>query len=367
MNTFTFQRPFESHVHGRDGHLLQAVAPLTARQFWGAIFEPNLKPPITTGKQARVYIERIKAATAEYPDFQAFVLGYLTDSLDVEDLYESLLDGSLLGVKFYPRGATTNSDSGIEDVRSLYTSGTKQFDCINAVVAADKVIQLHCELNFRLDGSELDPYDKEGYFFAEIMPRLQEAHPNAKFSCEHLTTAEAVHYMLKNGGPNLGCSITAHHLLHDRRDMFRGGLRPDLFCLPVLKRYEHWEALIALVSGNHSFVYAGTDSAPHDRRTKESDCCSGGVFTAHAAIEFYAEVFYRHLHLGPGFENFVSVHGPKFYGFEPSDESCTLVRNPWTVDDELHYSINSDGVDSIRPHGYSKNPEERMKLTWKLV
>ncbi len=252
-------------------------ARMTARQCWGAIFEPNLRAPIITGLHAKNYAQQIREVTeAVNEHFKPYVLLYQTDTLDPMEVANALNDGFAFGTKFYPRGATTNSHNGIADVSLLWTPGTRPYEVLRAVGAAGRVRQLHCELNFDLDGNELDPYEKEPYFFKEIMPRLLDAHPDGKWSCEHLTTAEGAAFMRKHGGPNLGCSITPHHLLFDRRDMFRGGLRPHLYCLPVIQPSEHLEALLDLVHQNLPFVYAGSDSAPHDRRKKECDCCSGG-------------------------------------------------------------------------------------------
>lgn len=364
-NTITIRRGFDSHVHGRDGSLLQTVGPMTARQFWGAIFEPNLEPPITTAAMARSYRDRILAACADTPDFKPYVLAYLTDTLDPEDLAAGLVDGSFFGAKFYPKGATTNSDKGILDVRTLWTVGTPQFELIRVLAKSGRVIQLHCELNFDLDGNELDPYEREPYFFRHILPVLMNRHPDAKWSCEHLTCKEGVQFLVKHGGSNLGCSITPHHLLYDRRDMFRGGLRPHLFCLPVIKDVSHLRALRAFVTGGHPFVYAGTDSAPHDRRKKECDCCSGGVFTAHAAVELYAQAFDLAGALDDRFGQFLSVNGPEFYGLPVSDECITLERIPWKVDELIRYS--DDPEDVVRPHGYEGNPDNRVSIEWRIA
>lgn len=363
-DTVTIKKPFDPHVHGRDGNMLEAVAPLTARQFWGGIFEPNLKPPITTADQARAYRDRIYSATRGL-EFTPFVLAYLTDDFDPRELARGLEEDVFSGAKFYPKGATTNSESGIVDVTTLWEEGSRQFDLIRILSDYGSVCQLHCELNHSLDGTELDPYDKEAYFFKEVMPRLIDAHPDARFSCEHLTSKEGAQFLLQNGGRNLGCSITPHHLLFDRRDLYRGGLCPHFYCLPVIKREEHNQALLTLIAYGRPFVYAGTDSAPHDRRNKEAECCSGGMFSAHAALELYAQALE-----GTGaleddrFERFLSYNGPDFYGFPRSEETVTLVREPWTVDSAILYS--EDPNDVIVPIGYHSDPEKRLVLNWKM-
>jgi dihydroorotase len=367
MKSFIMRKPFDAHVHGRDGALLSMVAPMTAREFAGAIFEPNLSPPILTGNDARAYLARIILACADTPDFNPSVLLYLTDNTDPEMVYESIRSGACVGVKYYPRGATTNSDSGIADVSTLYTPGTKQDECIRAVGDAGGVVQLHCELNFTLDNTplELDPYRKEAYFFDHVMPQLCERHPDVKLSCEHLTSKEGAFFMGRYGCNFLGCSITPHHLLLDRRDMFRGGLRPHLFCLPVIKAEEHREALIDLISEGYGHVYAGTDSAPHDRCKKEADCCSGGVFTAHAATPLYAQALDgAGLIEGPRFEEFMSLNGPRFYGIPASEAKIQLAQIPWQVDELIQYGANE--TDVIWPFGYDTKPENRSLFLWQV-
>ncbi|MDO8623932.1 MAG: dihydroorotase [bacterium] len=365
-DTVTVDKGVETHVHGREGLLLKTVVPMTARQCSVAIFEPNLSTPITTRSHARGYRHEIEDVTSAYPNFTPYILAYLTDTIDPDELAQGCSDGDFIGLKFYPQGATTNSDSGVVDVRTLWTPGTQQFNAVQAVHSSGKVVQLHCEVNYDLAGNELDPYDKEGYFFAEIMPRLLDAH-TGKFSAEHLTTEEGVQFMYKHGGPRLGCSITPHHLLCDRRDMFRGGLRPHLFCLPVIKRSRHREALINLAFGSYAmpFVYAGSDSAPHDRRKKESDCCSGGVFSAHAAMELYLEAFKQNGVTNEYiYHRFLARNARSFYGLPASDDSITFVHDPWTVDEMIHYS--DDPADVIRPFGYENNPKDRKSIQWKL-
>lgn len=366
LDRITIRKPFDAHVHGRQGALLRRVAPMTARQCSGAIFEPNIVPPIATREQGARYKQEIRDACRAYPDFAPYVLAYLTDTMDPDDLAAGLADGTFIGAKFYPKGATTNSESGIVDVRTLWTAGTRQYDLVRALAENGKVLQLHCELNEDLAGNELDPYRKEPYFFQHIMPRLLEAHPDAKWSCEHLTSRDGAQFMRKHGGERLGCSITPHHLLYDRRDMLRGGLRPHLFCLPVIKEARHQEALLLLATRGYPFVYAGTDSAPHDRRKKECDCCSGGVFSAHAAVELYATAFERIGALDNGvFEQFMSLNGPEFYDLKPSSERITLAREPWTVDDLIRYS--ADPEDTVRPHGYEPDPAARSPIPWRIV
>lgn len=363
MDSLIVRRSFDPHVHGRDGDMLKTVGPMTARQFWGAIFEPNLDPPITTGEQGQAYLERIRAACGS--QFKPYLLGYLTDSLDPVGLADALADGTFIGAKFYPRGATTNSHNGIEDVTTLYTPGTSQFACLEALASAKKVLQLHCELNFDLEGRELDPYRKEAYFFEKIMPRIIDVHPQLRISCEHLSCKEAAHFMRSNGSVQPGCSLTAHHLHIDRRDMFRGGLRPHLFCLPVVKAEEHRMALLELAIDPLPFVWAGTDSAPHDRRRKEAECCSGGIFTAHAAIELYAEAFDGMGALDGRFEKFMSVNGPVFYGLKPSNEEVRVERAEWTVQEPIRYSPDSDDI--ISPYGYHPDLKQRHVFQWKVA
>ena len=361
MKEFSISRPFDAHVHGREGALLKKIGPMTARQFWGAIFEPNLAQPVTTAARGKEYLREICEACGSH--FQPYLLAYLTDEIDPEDLLAGIDEKTFIGMKFYPRGATTNSHNGVADVRSLFTRGTRPYEAIQVCAAAGKVVQLHCELNFSLNGDELDPYHKEAYFFREIMPRLRDEHPDARFSCEHISCLEAVSFMRRYGGEKLGCSITPHHLLHDRRDMFRGGLHPHLYCLPVIKSQRHNASLCRFIAKGYPFVYAGTDSAPHDRHKKECDCCSGGVFTAHTAVELYAEAFARAHALDYRFERFMSFNGPAFYDLEPSGERITLVPKEWTEGHLIHYS--ADRQDVIVPYGYDKDPAKRHRFLWK--
>ena len=364
--TITLRKPFEAHVHGRQGEILKTVAPMTARQFWGAIFEPNLQVPITTRTQARNYRQEIMHACSAYPDFKPYVLAYLTDTIDPDELAYGCADGDFLGLKFYPRGATTNSDSGVVDVRDLWKPGTRPFNAIRAIHGAGKVVQLHCELNFDLSGHELDPYRKEKYFFREVMPRLMDAH-DGKFSCEHLTTRHGAAFV-RDHGPSgrIGCSITPHHLLLDRRDMFRRGLWPHLFCLPVIKRERHRRALMHLALSGLPYAWAGTDSAPHDRRSKETECCSGGIFTAHAAIETYLKAFEREGLLNKHFLNrFFSASGPEFYDLRQSEEEITFAKEEWSAETLIQYSENPE--DTIRPFTYKNNRNEDEPFSWKLV
>src|SRR3989344_165046 len=362
MTSIRIRRPFDTHVHGRQGKLLSTIAPMTAAQFWGAIFEPNLVPPVITADDGNQYREQIQIVCRAY-DFVPFVLSYLTDTVNPDELGRALADGAFIGTKFYPRGATTNSENGVQDVQTLYTPGCPQFDALCAIAANGAILQLHCELNYDFNGNELDPYRKEAYFFAEVLPRLIDAHPDLKISCEHLTCSEGAVFLRENGGPRLGCSITPHHLLYDRRDMFRGGLRPHVFCLPVVKAEEHNRELLDLVTSGLPFVYAGTDSAPHDRRKKECDCCSGGLFSAHAAVEFYAESFDRRNALDDRFEQFMSINGPIFYGLEPSDGYLELTAEPWAVDSTVQYS--DDPEDVVWPMGYHPDANQQFPLCWR--
>ncbi|NCN52659.1 dihydroorotase [Candidatus Parcubacteria bacterium] len=357
MDTMKILKPFDAHVHLRDGELLRAVVPFTARQCWGAIAEPNLKPPITTRAQARSYADRITAAAG--PDFVPFVLAYFTDTLDPQEFVDGLTEGDFFGVKFYPRGATTNSENGIEDVSLLWTRGTRQFDIIEATKTTRGVVQLHGEANFTKGGEELDPYDKETYFYTEIMPRLQDAHPQVKFSGEHITTSEAAAYARKNGGEYFGVSVTAHHLLIDRRDVYRGGYHPHSFCLPVVKRVRHTEALHELLYGDHSFVWAGSDSAPHDWKNKESECCSGGVFSAPAMVELYAQAAENIGLQKLALERFLSRNAPAFYTLTPPQEYITLEKTLWDFLGHIEYGDSP--TDYVRYWDY---PELKWRMKY---
>ena len=325
------RKPVDMHHHFRRGDILALVAPMVAKRFAGAIVMPNTVPPITSAEMAMEYQSEIRDALGD-SKFGLLMTLYLTDTLDLEDIESSIFMRDIHAVKYYPRGLTTNSESGVKDPASLWTVGTRPYEVLRILARNTAPLLIHAADGFDKNGSELDPYDQESHFIRETLPRIIDAHPNLKVSVEHLSTKEGAAFMEKNGTRQLGCSITAQHLLLDRRDVFRGGFRPHRSWWPVIQSQEHKEALQELVRQCHRFVWLGSDSAPHPVGKKESDCCAGGVLMAHAGIELYAEAFEA---MGDGMLNaleyFASLNGPKFFGFPPSNEYISLVKEDWVV------------------------------------
>jgi len=328
MNTLTIRRPDDWHVHLRDGALLQTVAPATARQFARAIVMPNLRPPITTTAAARDYRERIRAAVqagggaALAAAFTPLMTAYLTETIDPDDLELGHRQGVLTAVKLYPAGATTNSDAGVRDLGA-----------ITPVLETLERIGMPLLIHGEVTDSAIDIFDREAVFIERVLEPLLRRHPGLKVVLEHITTSDAVD-VVRTGPANLAATITPHHLHINRNALFAGGLRPDLYCLPVAKRELHRIALrAAATSGNPKF-FLGTDSAPHPREAKESACGCAGIYNAPCALESYAAVFEAENALDR-LEAFASEHGPRFYGLPLNDGTVTLERTPQTVPERL--------------------------------
>jgi dihydroorotase len=334
IDSVTMIKPADMHQHVRQGAMLKLVAPMVARRFYAAIIMPNTVPPITTAHMMSMYFDEIETVLRkERRKMQLLMTMYLTDTLGPVEVLRAL-DLGLAGVKYYPRGLTTNSDSGVADPVSLWTPGTSPYEVLGILADRGAVLLLHAADGFDTKGTELDPYDQEEHFMMQTLPRIVDAHPDLKISVEHLSTATGAdkmrHYGKSSNG-RIGCSLTAHHQLLDRRDLFRGGYRPHRDWRPVIQPSEHTQELRRLASEDLSFVWLGSDSAPHPRAKKESDCCASGVLMAHAGIELYAEAFDAIQALDNRFERFASINGPRFYGIEPSTEQISLIREPWTV------------------------------------
>ena len=324
MDRLTLIRPDDWHLHLRDGPALAAVLPDTARRFARAIVMPNLKPPVTTTQQALHYRERILGALPDDAVFEPLMTLYLTDDTPPEEIGRAKLSGRVFGVKLYPAGATTHSDEGV----------TRISRCFHAI---EKMEQMGLPLLVHGESTDpaIDVFDREKAFLEEVLGPLLERFPQLKVVLEHVTTRDAVQYV-EVTGPNVAATITAHHLLMNRNALFMGGIRPHHYCLPVLKREEHREALVeAATSGNPKF-FLGTDSAPHSRQAKETDCGCAGIYTAHAAIELYAIAFEEAGALDR-LEGFASQFGAQFYGLPPSRDTITLVREDWKVPDTLPF------------------------------
>lgn len=325
MTSLTLTRPDDWHLHLRDGEALAAVTGASARQMGRAIIMPNLKPPVTTTEQARAYRQRILAALPEGSRFEPLMTLYLTDDTPAEEIERAHASGLIQAVKLYPAGATTNSASGVTDLAHCDAA-------IGAMARLGMPLLVHGEVT----SAEIDIFDREAVFIERVLKPLLERHPDLKVVFEHITTADAAEFVA-SAPSSVGATITAHHLLFNRNHMLVGGIRPHYYCLPILKRERHREALLgAATSGNPKF-FLGTDSAPHAQGDKESACGCAGAYTAPAAIELYATAFEQAGALDR-LEGFASHHGPDFYRLPRNADSVTLVREPWRVPESLPYA-----------------------------
>jgi dihydroorotase len=320
MQSLTINQPDDWHLHIRDGLMLQTVLPHTARQFARAIIMPNLKPPVTTTRQALAYRERILAALRSDRDFEPLMTLYLTDNTSAAEIREARQSGYVHAVKYYPAGATTNADSGVTDIRKVYAT-------LEAMAEQDMPLLVHGEV---VDNT-VDIFDREKIFIDRILNPLRERIRQLRIVFEHITTREAVQYVL-SANDNIAATITPHHLLFNRNAMLVGGIRPHFYCLPVLKRQIHQQALIeAATSGNPRF-FLGTDSAPHAQNAKETACGCAGIYSAHAALEFYALAFEQAGKLDR-LEGFASRFGADFYHLPRNSGRVTLIKETWRIPD----------------------------------
>lgn len=324
MNKISLTRPDDWHLHLRDGAAMAAVLPDTAQQFARAIVMPNLRPPVTTTELAAAYRQRILDALPSSLNFEPLMTLYLTDNTSADEIAKAKASGFIHGVKLYPAGATTNSDSGV----------TSLDHCEKALAAMEKLgvpLLTHAEVT----DSDVDVFDRERVFIERHMIPLLKKFPALKIVFEHITTKDAADFVAAAPN-NVAATITAHHLLMNRNDMFKGGIQPHHYCLPILKREEHRVALVkAAVSGNAKF-FLGTDSAPHARHTKEAACGCAGMYTAHTAMELYAEAFEKENALDK-LEGFASFYGADFYGLPRNTEQITLVKESWKVPESLPF------------------------------
>ena len=331
MDTLTLTRPDDWHLHLRDGDALRAVVAASARQFARAIVMPNLKPPVTTVAHAAAYRARILAALraaapddAACADFEPLMTLYLTDRTDPDEIRRAKDSDVVRAVKLYPAGATTNSDSGVTSMAAVSR-------VLEAMQAVDLPLLIHGEV---VDPG-VDVFDRERVFIDEVLEPMRRDFPALRVVFEHITTREAADYVRDAPG-RIGATITAHHLLYERNALFRGGLRPHWYCLPVLKREVHRRALLeAATSGNPRF-FLGTDSAPHARHLKEHGCGCAGCYTAPHALELYAVAFEQAGALDR-LEGFASHHGPDFYGLPRNAARIELRREPWSVPEALPF------------------------------
>jgi dihydroorotase len=344
MTTLTLRRPDDWHLHLRDGDALAAVLPHTARQFARAIVMPNLRPPVTTTAAAADYRARILAALPAGLAFEPLMTLYLTDRTDAAEVVRAKASGIVHGCKLYPAGATTNSDSGVTDIRRIGA-------VLEKMAEVGMPLQVHAEVT----AADVDVFDRESRFIDDVLAPLQSRLPQLKIVLEHATTRAAVSFV-RAAARNVAATLTPQHLLMNRNAIFAGGVRPHHYCLPVLKREADRVALLAAATSGDPRFFLGTDSAPHARLTKEAACGCAGIYSAHAAIEFYAEAFEAAGALDR-LEGFASEFGPRFYGLPLNDGRITLEKRDWTVPTQYPFA----GGDTLVPLRAGES------LAWRLT
>lgn len=344
MESITLTRPDDWHLHLRDGAALAAVVADSARRFGRALIMPNLRPPVTTVAQALDYRRRILAAVPPELRFEPLLTLYLTDNTTHGEIDAAKACGAIHGVKLYPAGATTNSDAGVTDLAKC-----------TAVLARMEVLGLPLLVHGEATDPEVDIFDREAVFIERVLTPLLKDFPGLKVVLEHVTTQDGIEFV-RAGDARLAATLTAHHLLLNRNALFQGGIRPHHYCLPVLKRERHRVALLAAASSGSPKFFLGTDSAPHSRRTKEAACGCAGCYTAHAAIELYAEAF-ASIGALDRLEGFASHFGADFYGLPRNADRITLVRRPGVVPPILPYG----GEEDLVPFRAGEN------LAWSLI
>ncbi len=320
----TITRPDDWHLHLRDGATLAAVLPDTARRFARAIVMPNLKPQVVTVSQAQAYRERILAAVPAGLAFEPLMTLYLTEETTTEEIVRAKASGIVHAVKYYPAHATTNAEHGVTDI-------TRSYPIFAAMAQQGLPLLLHGEVT----SPDIDIFDREAVFIERHLQPLVRAFPDLRVVLEHITTSVAADFV-SAASANVAATITAHHLLLNRNALFAGGIRPHHYCLPVLKRETHRRALVAAATSGSAKFFLGTDSAPHPRHAKEAACGCAGIYTAHAAIELYAEAFDAVGALDR-LEAFASFNGPDFYRLPRNRDTITLERSAWTVPDEVSF------------------------------
>ena len=317
----TLTRPDDWHLHVRDGDILNDVVPATAACFGRAIIMPNLVPPVTTAADATAYRERILAA-ANGTEFEPLMTLYLTESMTAQTIRDARAAG-VVAAKLYPAGATTNSDSGVKDIRNIYPVLEAMADC-------GMLLLVHGEVT----DADIDIFDREKVFLERVLAPTLEAFPSLKVVLEHITTADSAEFVRQHTGDNLGATLTPQHLMYNRNHMLVGGIRPHLYCLPILKRNRHQQALRDAVASGDKRFFLGTDSAPHSKDRKEAACGCAGCYSAYGAIGLYADIF-EELGILDKLEAFASFNGPDFYGLPRNTDTITLIRDPWTMPAEL--------------------------------
>lgn len=334
MQTLTFTRPDDWHLHLRDGAALDTVLSHTARQFARAIVMPNLKPPVTTVALAAAYRDRILAALPAGLSFEPLMTLYLTDNTAPEEITKAVESGFVKAVKLYPAGATTNSDAGLTAIEKAYPA-----------LAEMERLGLPLLVHGEVTDPAIDLFDREKVFIDTVLAPLLARFPALRVVMEHITTADAACFVA-SAGENLAATITAHHLLYNRNAIFQGGVRPHWYCLPVLKRETHRQALVEAATSGSPRFFLGTDSAPHTRNAKEAACGCAGCYTAYAALELYAEAFENAGALDK-LEAFASFNGPDFYRLPRNPDTVTLQKVEWTVPQDYPY-LESDTLVPLR-------------------
>jgi len=343
MDRLTLRQPDDWHLHLRDGAALASVLPHTAAQFARAIVMPNLTPPVTTTALAAAYRQRILAARPAGSRFEPLMTLYLTDRTDPREISKARASGIVHGCKLYPAGATTNSDAGVTDISNIY-----------AVLEAMSELGLPLQVHGEVTRPDVDVFARENRFIDAVLEPLTARLPGLRIVFEHVTTQAAVEFV-RSKPANVAATITPQHLLLNRNALFQGGIRPHHFCLPVLKRESDRLALLDAVASGDSSFFLGSDSAPHARSAKESACGCAGIYSAHAALELYAEAF-EAIGALPRLEAFASLHGPSFYGLPPNEATVTLERSQWKVPE--FYPFANETIVPLRAGG---------TLGWRLV
>lgn len=322
--SISITQPDDWHLHLRDGSALPTTVAHTAQRFARAIVMPNLKPPVTTVALAQAYRSRILEAIPANLSFSPLMTLYLTDELQPDEISKGRESETIIAVKYYPAGATTNSENGVTDI-------SKTYPVIERMIEEQMPLLIHGEVT----DDEIDIFDREQRFIDEVLAPLKIRYPELKVVLEHITTKNAVDFVISTDD-NLAATITVHHLMYNRNDLLVGGVRPHFYCLPILKRNTHQQALLdAATSGNPKF-FLGTDSAPHEKHLKETACGCAGIYSAPAAIELYAEVFEARDALDK-LEGFASFFGPDFYGLPRNENKINLVKSPWTMEPEFTF------------------------------
>ena len=358
MANITIKKPFDFHLHLRRGTVLRAVTPYSVERFGRAIIMPNTEPPIETVEQAAEYKKEILAALPRGSCFEPLMTFYLTKKLapsEIERGQRGEGGTKIYAVKSYPFGATTNSQWGYRNILEAKS-------VLKKMEEVGMPLLLHGEVHLNERDEEEDPYDGEAVFIKDTLPRLLESHPKLRVSLEHISSREAIDFMEKNGKEGqLVTTVTPHHLMYDRRHAFSGGYRALLHCKPLVKKREDRECLRDMVRKGLTFVSAGTDSAPHPESKKFSSCCAFGVFNAPVAVEMYTQVF-DEIGALDKLESFLSVNGPRFFGFEPSTKTITLIKKDWQVTEPV---ITEDGI-KIWPVAHKEHGLGNEMIRWQI-